>query len=153
VMQLRKSRFFLFARGSQLDNVVTSPWKITNHFRGIYRIYSNLIKENWRMSICNRLHLQTLGCQPVMPKNLPYLWRESRVLLNQLVAPKRSESEPRRIRLVAGPWLENRGSQGSLQWWYPSPGLSINLEVQAWHCPSFVSDFGTLLAGPATGMH
>jgi hypothetical protein len=25
VMQLRKSRFFLFARGSQLDNVVTSP--------------------------------------------------------------------------------------------------------------------------------
>jgi hypothetical protein len=25
-MQLRKSRFFLFARGSQLDNVVTSPW-------------------------------------------------------------------------------------------------------------------------------
>jgi selenocysteine lyase/cysteine desulfurase len=27
VMQLRKSRFFLFARGSQLDNVVTSPWE------------------------------------------------------------------------------------------------------------------------------
>ena len=24
-MQLRKSRLFLFARGSQLDNVVTSP--------------------------------------------------------------------------------------------------------------------------------
>jgi len=23
--------------------------KITNHFRGIYRIYPNLIEENWRM--------------------------------------------------------------------------------------------------------
>jgi hypothetical protein len=29
-MQLRKSRFFLFARGSQLDNVVTSPWGMMN---------------------------------------------------------------------------------------------------------------------------
>ena len=29
------------------------------------------IKENRRMSTCNRLDLQTLGSQPVMPKNLP----------------------------------------------------------------------------------
>ena len=45
--------------------------KITDLFRGIYRIYSNLIKENRRMSTCNRLDLETLGSQPVMPKNLP----------------------------------------------------------------------------------
>ena len=33
---------------------------------------SNLIKEIWRMSTCNhRLDLQTLGSQPIMPKNLP----------------------------------------------------------------------------------
>ena len=31
--------------------------KITDHFRGIYRIYPNLIKENRRMSTCNRLDL------------------------------------------------------------------------------------------------
>ena len=45
--------------------------KITGHYRGIYRIYPNLIKENRRMSTCNRLDLQTLGSQPVVPKNLP----------------------------------------------------------------------------------
>ena len=36
-----------------------------------YRIYPNLIKESWTMSTCNRLDLQTLGSQMVMPKNLP----------------------------------------------------------------------------------
>ena len=45
--------------------------KITDRFRIIYRIYPNLIKENRRMSTCNRLDLQTLGSQPIMPKNLP----------------------------------------------------------------------------------
>jgi hypothetical protein len=29
------------------------------------------MKENRRMSTYNQLKLQTLGCQPVMPKNLP----------------------------------------------------------------------------------
>ena len=41
--------------------------KITDKFRGIYGIYPNLLKENRRMSTCNRLDLQTLGSQPVMP--------------------------------------------------------------------------------------
>ena len=45
--------------------------KITDHSRGIYRIYPNLVKENRRMSTCNRLDLQTLGSQPVMLKILP----------------------------------------------------------------------------------
>ena len=45
--------------------------KIADHLRGIYRILSNLIKENRRMSTYNRLDLQTLGSQPTMPKNLP----------------------------------------------------------------------------------
>ena len=45
--------------------------KITDHFRGIYRIYPNLIKENRRMPTCNQLDLQTLGSPPIMPKNLP----------------------------------------------------------------------------------
>jgi hypothetical protein len=30
---------------------------ITNHFRGIYRIYPNLIKENQRMSTCKPVGL------------------------------------------------------------------------------------------------
>ena len=45
--------------------------KFTNHLRGVYTIYPNVMKENRRMSTCNRLDLQTLGPQPVMPKNLP----------------------------------------------------------------------------------
>ena len=45
--------------------------KFINHFRGFYRIYPNLIKENQSMSTCKWLDLQTLGSQPVMPKNLP----------------------------------------------------------------------------------
>ena len=44
--------------------------KITDYFRGIYIIYPNSVKENRRMSTCNRLELQTLGFQPIMPKNL-----------------------------------------------------------------------------------
>jgi hypothetical protein len=44
--------------------------KIIDHFRGIYGIYPNLIKENRRMSTCNWFELQTLGSQPIMPKNL-----------------------------------------------------------------------------------
>ena len=34
--------------------------KITDQFRGIYRKYSTLIKENRRMSTCNRLDLQNI---------------------------------------------------------------------------------------------
>ena len=48
--------------------------EITNLIRGIYRICLNLIKENRRMSACNRLDLQTLGSQLVMLKNLPNHW-------------------------------------------------------------------------------
>ena len=33
--------------------------KIIDYFRGIYRIYPSLTKENRRMSTCNRLDLQT----------------------------------------------------------------------------------------------
>ena len=36
------------------------------------RIYPTLMKENRRMSTCNRLDLQTLGSQPIMSKNLPH---------------------------------------------------------------------------------
>ena len=45
--------------------------KITDQFRGMYRIYPNLLKESRRMSTYDWLDLQTLGSQPTMPKNLP----------------------------------------------------------------------------------
>ena len=48
--------------------------KNTDNCRGIYGIYPSFIKENRRMSTCNRLDLQTLGSQPVMPKLLPDRW-------------------------------------------------------------------------------
>ena len=64
---------WLSLRNNRLKEV-QDCMKITNHFTGIYRIYPSLIKENRRMSTCNRLDLQTLGSQPVMPKNLPDHW-------------------------------------------------------------------------------
>ena len=45
--------------------------RITDHFRGIYGICLNLLQKNRRMSPCNRLDLQTLGSELIMPKNLP----------------------------------------------------------------------------------
>ena len=48
--------------------------KITDHLRGIYRIYPTFIKEDRRVPTCNRLDLLTLGSQPTMPKNLLYHW-------------------------------------------------------------------------------
>ena len=58
--------------------------KITDHVRGIYGIYPNLIKENLRMPTFNRFDLQTLGSRPIiMPKNLPghcQCWTECRGL-------------------------------------------------------------------------
>ena len=58
--------------------------KITDHFRGIYWIYRTLIKENQRMWTCNRLDLQAVGSEPVMPKNLPDHWLVLRWSLPQL---------------------------------------------------------------------
>ena len=54
--------------------VVQDFTKFTEQFRGVYRWYLKLIKKNRKMSTCNRLDLGTLGCRPVMPKNLPGHW-------------------------------------------------------------------------------
>ena len=40
-------------------------------------MYPNLVKENRRMSSCNRLNLQTLDSHPIMPKHLPDHWFEN----------------------------------------------------------------------------
>ena len=45
--------------------------EITDHLRGMNRIYPNLIKENRMMSTCNQLDLQKLGSQLIISKNLP----------------------------------------------------------------------------------
>ena len=59
--------------------------KITNHFRGICRVYPNFIKQNRRMSTCSRLDLQTLGSQPIMPKNLPNHCLRTNISVGSLV--------------------------------------------------------------------
>ena len=38
--------------------------KVLDHFRGIYRIYFNLMKESRKMLACDQLDLQTLEIQP-----------------------------------------------------------------------------------------
>ena len=56
----------------ELPGEVGDCRKITEHCRGIFRVYLKLIKEEWRMSTFNQLDLQTLGSQLIsMPKNLP----------------------------------------------------------------------------------
>ena len=46
--------------------------KITEHFKGIWRINLKLIKKNHRkMSTCNRLNLETLGSRLLMSKIIP----------------------------------------------------------------------------------
>ena len=63
--------------GFEKQPLKVQDWrKMTNRFRGIYRIYPTLIKDNRRMSPYNRLDLQTLGSQPVMPKNLSNQWKD-----------------------------------------------------------------------------
>ena len=48
--------------------------KITDHFRGIHRIYPRLIKKNWKITMRHWLDLETLGSWPIIPKNLPGHW-------------------------------------------------------------------------------
>jgi hypothetical protein len=43
--------------------------KITDHFRGIYRMHSSAMKRNRNMSTCDNLDLKTLGYWPIMSKN------------------------------------------------------------------------------------
>ena len=45
--------------------------KIIDRTKGIYRIYFSLIKWNRKISKCNRLHLETLGYQPITPNKSP----------------------------------------------------------------------------------
>ena len=45
--------------------------RITDRFRGIYGIYLKLIYKIRRMLTCDRVDLQTLGSQPIMPKISP----------------------------------------------------------------------------------
>ena len=45
--------------------------RITDRFRGIYRIYIKWMKRNQKMSTCNRLDLESLGSWLTMPKNFP----------------------------------------------------------------------------------
>ena len=77
--------------------------KITNHYRGIYRIYPNLIKENWRMSTCNWSDLQTLGSQLIMPKTLKRLdWASTKRIWQPFfcqIASKRLDWIPIKVRL------------------------------------------------------
>ena len=40
-------------------------------FRGTYGIYLNVMKDTRKITIFNRLDLETLGIWSIMPKNLP----------------------------------------------------------------------------------
>jgi hypothetical protein len=98
----------------QREPAVSYIWiKITDHFRGIYRVYyPNLIKENRRMSTCNRLDLQPLGSQPAMPKNLPDHWTR---LINQFVFWNETVIEPQDEERRIGVRIMRRSLRPSTQ--------------------------------------
>ena len=52
----------------------------------MYRTYPNSLKENRRMSTCNRLDLQTIGSQQLMLRNLPDHWFWHMIHLLKLLA-------------------------------------------------------------------
>ena len=55
-----------------LNDVMKILGMFTHRFRGICGIYPELIKENRKMSTCNRLDLGALGCRPVLVKKSPW---------------------------------------------------------------------------------
>jgi len=99
--------------------------KITDHFRGIYRIYPNLMKETQGISTCNRMDLQTLGS------------------LNRLCPSTGRDSKSK--SLGDAPW-SHPGSVAD-GWWQPHPpppavpsislyrkrALGAPLGFQGWH--------------------
>jgi len=66
--------------------------KITNHFRGICRIYLKLIKKSRKITTCNQLNLERLGFWPIMLKILPRTvghWVANLALLGTLLGSTR----------------------------------------------------------------
>jgi hypothetical protein len=57
-------------------------------------MYPDLIKEHRRMWTCNRLELQTLGSQPIMPKSLP----------DHISRPRKKSVCPRKDQSTTVPW-------------------------------------------------
>ena len=51
---------------------------------------------------CNRLDLQTLGSQPVMPKNLPDHWCKIPCLFDQATSRRRSDDLHAKLLLTSG---------------------------------------------------
>ena len=74
--------------------------KITDHFRRIYKTYPNLIKENRKTSTCNRLDLQTLRTQPVMPTNLSITGQLGQPAFGQPQNVRSPIRSPRRTPMV-----------------------------------------------------
>jgi hypothetical protein len=112
---------------------------------GIYRIYSNLIKENRRMSTCNQLDLQTLGSQPIMPKISPNTGHErERELYRECTS--QSFIQYKRLEIVCGwkvtlfGWFDTGGMvigyiTSSFGWASPFPRLlhcSVFMSTLAW---------------------
>ena len=65
----------LLEKNQQLiTNELAKIWDfmiITNHFRGIYRVYLTWIKPDRKMSTSDRLDLESLGSWLTMSKKLP----------------------------------------------------------------------------------
>ena len=85
--------------------------KTIDHFWGIYRIYPNSIMR--RMWTCNRLDLQPLGSQPVMPKNLPNHWY-------------------RWICKYVNVYLQNNATLANIEWGVINYRRSIYILKQTW---------------------
>jgi hypothetical protein len=54
--------------------------RIFDQFRGIHELYLKLMKNNWKMSTCNWLDLETLGFWLIMSENLPIHYIENKII-------------------------------------------------------------------------
>ena len=106
----RTSSYLLSLRNNRLKFIKTAG-KLPIIVEEFYRIFPNLIKENWRMSTCNQLDLQTLGSQPVMPKNSPNHSFHLPTFLDH-IKPRDTWNQSHR------PWVNEFGHN---IWWGRSP--------------------------------
>ena len=50
--------------------------KIINHFRGMYKMYLNYIKKNWKITTCNWLDLEVGNTRIVIGPKWALLYKE-----------------------------------------------------------------------------
>jgi hypothetical protein len=102
--------------------------KIPHHFRKSCRIYPKLVEKLRKISTYNQLDLETLGSQPIMPKNLPGHWLEVKSCTPNCWATIRSSNDD--VKSGQQFPLESYSVTFESHWWWNwRPELSLHLYI------------------------